>query len=618
MSKAVGACRAEWDRIAMALITVVVSAVVLGAYHGTAPRFAGDSQVWLENGYVPDFGTLLLGKRPFFVPLVHRLLSFDQEIVCWTQAAVQLACWALFARELSLFVRFRAARVGVFGAVLCWLALEPNDWAFTVRSESLSHALLFAFLGGLLGFVRADSVGRTRAAYGWALLLAPLAFAFAGTRDTIAYLLFGAAVTVSVAAWVAKRSRRRLAASLVLGATLLSVGVVSERLTERSGRHHLPLINVVLGRILTNQAKLAYFRDELELPVTSALLKRQKTSFSSDDWVVVRDPKFAKFNQWVAEQGHAKYQRYLLSHKALTVREAYPWFERLARADYGKSYLAKPRVRTLAKVRVARRLVDPIWLLPKSTWLVLAFGAVAGAAFAKRREVRGLAVVLGFCCVSAVALTFIGFHGDAMEVSRHGAIVGVLLQVILCLGLTLAVIGLGEVWVRRRGTRRGSSRGVGAFGPRSYAAHRVWRAGVWGVSAVVLVGMTVAAAHPRVRPNRAPGGTLSANPPRGSVDALVDGDLDGERLCLKARGDELVLTLPEEARVSAAYVFHGTTDERKAAYVLTAEQKHGHPRTRRVDPDEHWATPFQGNKNVRRLVLKNLGDELCISEITAY
>jgi hypothetical protein len=134
----------------------------------------------------------------------------------------------------------------------------------------------------------------------------------------------------------------------------------------------------------------------------------------------------------------------------------------------------------------------------------------------------------------------------------------------------------------------------------------------------MLVGATVAAAHPRVRPNLAPLGTLSANPPRGSLDVLVDGDLQGERVCLKARGDELVLTLPEKSRASAAYVFHGTTDQRTAAYVLTAEQKRTVPRTKRVEPGLHWATPFQGNKNVRRLVLKNLGEELCVSELTAY
>ena len=100
---------------------------------------------------MPDVATLLLGDRPFFVPLVHRLLAFDQEVVCWVQAAVQLVCWAVFARELSLFVRWRTARVAVFTSVLCWLALDGNDWAFTVRSESLSHALLFAFLAALLG-----------------------------------------------------------------------------------------------------------------------------------------------------------------------------------------------------------------------------------------------------------------------------------------------------------------------------------------------------------------------------------------------------------------------------------------------------------------------------------
>jgi hypothetical protein len=170
----------------------------------------------------------------------------------------------------------------------------------------------------------------------------------------------------------------------------------------------------------------------------------------------------------------------------------------------------------------------------------------------------------------------------------------------------------------RWGKRRERFDVSAGFTSRSQASRRRWRAGIWGASVLVLGGVTVAVAQPKVRPNWAPLGTLTANPPQGSLDALVDGDLDGERVCLKHRGDELVLTLPEQAKASAAYVFHPTTDERKATYVLTAKQGQGQPRTRRVEPDAHWATPFQGNKNLRRLVLKNLGDELCITELTAY
>jgi hypothetical protein len=99
---------------------------------------------------------------------------------------------------------------------------------------------------------------------------------------------------------------------------------------------------------------------------------------------------------------------------------------------------------------------------------------------------------------------------------------------------------------------------------------------------------------------------------------LLDGDLQGERVCLKARGDELILTLPDGARTSAAYVFHDTSDNRETAYVLTAEQRRGRSRTRRVEPGVRWVTPFQGNKNVQRLVLRNLGDELCLTELTVY
>ncbi len=601
----------------MALVTLSVSALVLGAYHGARPRHAGDSQVWLQSGYVPDAETLLLGSRPFFVPLVHRLLAFDQEIVCWVQAAVQLLCWAWFARELSLFVRRRAARVAAFSSVLCWLALDANDWAFTVRSESFSNALLFAFLAGLLGFVRADSAGRTRAAYGWILLLAPLSFAFAGTRDAVAYLMVGAGLTAPVAAIVGKRTGRRLMASLVLGVTLLSVGVVSEHLTEQAGRHRLPLVNVVLRRVLTEPHKLAYFRDELGLPVTPELLKRRNTSFSTDQWTVVRHPRFAKFMRWVDEEGHDQYKKYLASHLALTVREAYPWFERYAGADYRKSYLVEPRTPLLKELRRARLRVDPLGVYPKTTWLFLACGAVVAPVAAPRRAVRALSVVLGFCCVSAVVLTYVCFHGDAMEMLRHGAIVSVLLQAAACLGLTLAALGLGRLWARRRGGLRVRAAGAATFGRRSHSSLRAWRAGVWAGSLLVFAGVAFAAAAPRVRPNWAPRATLTANPPERSLDVLVDGDFQGERVCLP-RDAELVVTLSPQARASAAYVFHGTNDARETAYLLTAEQKRAPPRTLRVGPGVHWVTPFQGNRNLRRLVVKNLGDELCITEVTVY
>ncbi|HSC88738.1 MAG TPA: hypothetical protein VLC09_15760 [Polyangiaceae bacterium] len=545
-----GACRP--------LIALGLTFWLFAAYRGVAPVHSGDQGVWLDSAYGADLTRLWLGVRPPLVPAVHRLFAYREEWIVWLQLGLSCVASFCFSQQVASWIGSRRLGSFTFATLSLWLVLDWNDWSFTIRSEALSHAALLLLFACTLGWGRAWLSHRRRALWGWTLGLCASALGCTTTRDTMAYLVLWLALAIPLGSmWSLRRfALPHLRVVIALSAALTLIGWSSLRSNDASGRHLRPLDHLIVGRVLRVRERLGYFRDQQGMPTPKELLLRRPTGPTAR--LDFDSEPLAQYGDWLREHGASAYRAYLLSHPLdawSRTLETYPiWLN----YDYRAEYLAVPRG-SLAKVRSLARQTRP--RLAVAVGLTLLAGVVcASLLFANARRARWFGALGVSALVGSLLLAFVSVNGDAMEVPRHGAAVGVLARdVVLPFGLVAGMVWLGA-WLGRstrfpRAARW--ARSLGATGSpgladttapartteRTRKAQLAHTTGVqrWssrlGWALVVAVGVTCPWLPGLARepdPTRAP--RLSMQGTRGDAATLFDDDVDRAAFCLEPHG----------------------------------------------------------------------------------
>jgi hypothetical protein len=271
-----------------------------------APVVTGDGHIWLRALHASIFSSKFwLGPRPPTLSLVYKLVGGSDRGLVLFQTVFATASWATLALVLSTFVRASASvalvllfvlGLGLTTPVLCWDDL--------IRSESMGLSTFVLCFAAVLRFVRSSSTGADRRwRVVWAVVASVSGALSAFARETNAYLLpllalfvlAGAATAFPRGRAVPAGVRRTWGPPLALALSLFAVAWSSRTATRASGRYVFPLMNVIFKRVLPRPHELAYFRDELGMPVSRALMERRSRWASADDRAAFHLPELADF-----------------------------------------------------------------------------------------------------------------------------------------------------------------------------------------------------------------------------------------------------------------------------------------------------------------------------------
>jgi hypothetical protein len=435
------------ERGVLAAFALVFTLAKALAIWGVGPQHRGDEKVWPRFGALPLFeAEFWSARRPFTVPLIHKLVGLSEERVVWLQCALGVVSWLAFAYQLSRWCSAPWSRVASFILVLL-LALSSavHGWDVVMRSESASLSFMALVMAGALGLVRATREQRLRAAR-IHCAVAGLAAVFAAfARDTNGYSLVTLGAFTVATVWGFERERFRYRGlALSLAGLLVVLLALSTENVKASGRYQNPLMNVIFRRVLPDQEKLTYFTNELRMPVDRAVMSRTGKRVHADNQFASLSPEMATFRAWLGSDGYSAYQRYLLSHLPSTVAEATRAFPDIAslQLDYYVTEATGPLN------RVGNVLVT--WVRPAPRVALIALLTLAAAGFvALRGNERFLAALAGLFLANTVLQVYVSYHGDAMEVERHGLTAALFLQLALLVSILVVMELVQEYRVRQ-------------------------------------------------------------------------------------------------------------------------------------------------------------------------
>jgi hypothetical protein len=401
----------------------------------------GDGRIWAliaESDIASqDFW---LACRPFTLPLFYKLLGGSDQALVWFQSVVAILSWGLLAYAIAgLLPSPMLSVLGLLVVLALGLTSLVHGFDLVVRTESLGTSFLVLSLAATLCFTASEGAAPLRK-YSWLGVALASAVLSAFARETNGYFLPLLALFVAVECW---RKHRRAALALSLGLVLTTLGASIS--THASGRYDGPLMNVIFKRVLPAPAKLAYFRDELGMPVSRELMARTGEWASSDGSLAYISPKLASLREWLRSRGYVGDQRYLLNHLLRTGEEAYRALPAYVRAEPGAmapSVLRANRrsanlISNWADSWLAR---GPISRFPIAACLAI-FGVSVAFSFSAQARSRLLAHLALLCWFGALSQAYVCYHGDVMEVLRHGLIVGVLFRLAV-LTSSLAALAL--------------------------------------------------------------------------------------------------------------------------------------------------------------------------------
>ena len=445
-----------------------------GVYTGQAEHPLTDSRFWV-------------GKAPPLYPLWYKAVGafgdFDTNPVLAAQTALSLLAFTLLAFACARTARTLAGRRLLFALPLvASLAPLVAKWNQMVLSESLSVSLFAVFAAAWYLYLRRPNW--------WALsAIAASALCWATVRDTNAYTV---AMIVPIAALGGVVGGRRKAVALCVA--LVAAFAVANIVESRSDRRMFSFYNVVGQRILPHPMRVEFFVSG-GMPFSLALAERSGKWASADDSAFFHDLRLQRFREWAAIHGMGTYAQFLLTH---------PFYSLAApSAEIGETFLHRLGWAANMDWSSPDEPLVP-WLAGILRWAVLlGYGAAILSAFAlwrRRRfhEAPWLLVPLGMTLLSVPQL-WLAWHGDAMEVVRHGltAVVSFLLGGLLLVAAT-ADRFLGQANARTAQARvRDLDETPGGCVPKAETNHRLAAsaASLLAVAAWLIVAQLTRPAH---------------------------------------------------------------------------------------------------------------------------
>jgi len=438
LQKALGSQRPRrsvvWRLAWYALPVVAFLACAVSIFWMPEPVYAGDRRVWGEIAREPlTSSAFWLGRRPFVVPLLHKLCGLDDTNVVPAQILLWVACWPVLALAVGTQFRHWFVRIGGVALILAFaLSVPICQWNAIVRSESVALSL-FALFGGLALLTWRYALPRAAAGRWRRVMLLTLTCLTAAlwtfSRESNGYMVLTVALVAIFAAGL-RRVRRAMYWWVLVagGAALLAVFIASTANLKAAGRHFGPLTNVIFRRILTDPQRTQYFANRLGLPLDDALRARANTFVSDTGRLVEWAPEFVAYRAWANTVGPTRYAYFLLTHPAYSLGMWWEYCSDMNTHDgtvYGQGAGATGLTRVLGRALFSNGLVraHPYGFTFICTLLAMLF-ALRGRG--RQRAVGGLAL---FLVLNAALQAFLGVHGDAMETLRHGFMAPVLLRI---------------------------------------------------------------------------------------------------------------------------------------------------------------------------------------------
>lgn len=363
----------------------------------------------------------MAGDHPPTVPFAYKLLGTSDGTRLAGQLIFSIACWLSLAAATAASLRVRWMQVAGFTAVLAFsLSANVIQWDAVLLSESISISLTAAAVAAWLVFA-----GRPSA---WTVALAlVVTAAWALTRDPHVYVLLIAAAVLAVSLLV---PRERMLRAVALGGVvaIAALGLWSGSVGYE--RWQYPLQNIIAKRIAADPGALGYFRDA-GMPVTPRFLElsREYRAGSPDPFAHpagIEDPAlrrtFLPFQFWLVDEGRGTYTRFLITHPGYA-SDAFADLDHILLdpdvADYASEQPGSG-FGELGKVAYAPGPVLPL------LYLVAALGlAVAAAA---RWGWRAAWAVPAFLIAVSLPFAVLAWHGEVLEIDRHGLIASIFLR----------------------------------------------------------------------------------------------------------------------------------------------------------------------------------------------
>jgi hypothetical protein len=353
----------------------------------------------------------LCDSSPERIRLAQTILS----ILSWTALAVA------FCRNLSLWTLRIIAVLLTFS-----LAISPNvlQWNDLLLSESLSISTAAACMAAALMYLN-----RPRR---WAAPLIFLTFIFALSRDANAYVVL--LIGVCMGAYVSTRRWRDplFALRLTLAIGFLGIFATSNVSSYAGKRWQYPLLNVIVYRVLPDQQMTRDF-GVLGMPLSPGLrADRPRRHYYYDRTLL-------PFHQWLDEHGKSVYGRYLLGHPRYLFGEP-------------KERLSEVFGLDQSRYRPVKFPIDParwdvsLWMAPLWFVRILGICLTGVTALWLTRRSPSLLAILG-CALGTLAYphALLAWHGDSLEVARHGLQASLQLE----LALILTTVGLAQAVLER-------------------------------------------------------------------------------------------------------------------------------------------------------------------------
>lgn len=357
------------------------------------------------------------GARPPIPIILFKLCGSSPERIRIAQTVLSVFSWTALAGAFCRSLGSWTLRI--FAVLLTLsLAVSPNvlQWNDLLLSESISISTAAACMAAALMFLHLP--------HRWVVQLIFLSFVFASSRDANAYVILMFGVCVAAYALARRRWDRVFAIRLTLAVAFFGIFATSDISSRAGDRWQYPLLNVIVYRVLPDPQMTRDF-ESLGMPRYPGLrANRPRRQY-------YYDRTLRPFHQWLDEHGKGVYARYLLGHPRYFFGEPK---ERLSEV-FGLDH---------SRYRPPKFPIDPsrwdvsLWMAPLWFIRIVAIGLTGTMALWITRRSPSILAILG-CVLGLLAYphALLAWHGDTLEVARHG------LQAALQLDLALILTALG-------------------------------------------------------------------------------------------------------------------------------------------------------------------------------
>ena len=214
--------------------------------------------------------------------------------------------------------------------------------------------------------------------------------------------------------------RKHYRTLLVLSFSIVVMLVINSHLSSLYGlpRWALPLAEGITKRILPVPEYLDYFSSQ-GMPVTPELMALSGRWAHSDNFAILNNLKLRKFSNWLFKDGRTIYAKFLVAHPIYTLTMPLLNIHDMLAVDFSNLI---PGYEPALPV-IANELFFPIgWFWIFLAISVLLFGFILWNSRLEGSRVFWL-IVLFF--VFSIPYLYLAWHGDALDLERHAAIVNI-------------------------------------------------------------------------------------------------------------------------------------------------------------------------------------------------